>query len=109
MRRARNPLPREIYRAAEPEPAAIEAEFAMPLASYGFDLLEHPFAAPFCIGSTRFAAYHFIVHKRRDRELGSADVNRKRRHREPWDCPRSAASTSSGEAVPVPFFMMVID
>src|SRR5882762_7009933 len=94
----------EIDGAAEADAAALKGCLALPLARDPDNLLEHPIPCAFAIGGPRFAADHLVVLEERHGELGTTDVDGERIH----NCA-AAAKTSAGEAVPVPFFMIVTE
>jgi hypothetical protein len=89
-----------VDRAAEPHAAAFEVELAPPLRDDFADLREHPIAAAVFIGGARFRAHHAVAVEGRDLKFGAADIYCQNLH---------FSRTSSGDAVPVPFFMMVMD
>src|SRR6516225_2997857 len=101
MRRQDYFLLGKIHRTPEADAAAVDARLAPPLRDDRIDLRDHPRAAPFTIGCTRFAFRHAVTVKESDREFRSADVDCQSIH--------EIARISSGEAVPVPFFMIVIE
>ncbi len=70
------------------------------------DLREHPFAPAFAVRGARFAGDHAVAVEDGHGELGAADVDGQCLHASQ---PASAASTSAGDAVPVPFFMIVTE
>src|SRR5581483_7456838 len=68
VRREGNALVGEIDWTAESDSAAIDIP---PGPDDLFDLRDHPFGSAVAIGTPRFAADHFVVLKKRRRELSS--------------------------------------
>src|SRR5882724_1667455 len=95
----------EIDGAAKADAAALEGQLALPRARDTDNLLEHPITRALPIGGPRFTADHFVAFEKSHGELGTADVHCQGIHC--WAA--AAAKTSAGDAVPVPFFMMVTD
>src|SRR5437870_8731635 len=103
VRRKGHALLAKIHRPPEPDATTFKRRFDLPLPGDRDDLPEHPIACAFAIRRARFAFDHALALEKRDRELGPSDIHRQRIH------ARAASSTSAGEAVPVPFFMIVMD
>ena len=98
VRRECYALALEFDRPSETDSAAFKRT---PWMDDGSDLVKHPVRTARTVGDSRLAARHTFVVKQRDAKLGPADVDGERGH--------ALAKTSSGEAVPVPFFMMVME
>ncbi len=105
VRRERNPLLAEDHRSAESDAAALEPILVAPLGGCASKLFQHPVTAARAIGLLRLPGDHAVVFEYGDAELRAADVDGEGGHEK---CP-AAARISSGEAVPVPRFMMVMD
>src|SRR5204862_5332099 len=86
--------------------APVDLPHSLPAAADHRELIEHPVTAGDTISGMRFALHDLITLKQRDRELRAADVDGEDAHA---GQSLSAARTSSGVAVPVPFFVMVMD
>src|SRR6476660_858969 len=103
MCRERHTLFAEIDRAAKTDAAALERKLLLPFAGNFHHLFEHPITCAGAIGRPRLSPDQFVAFEQLYRKLRAADIHGQRSH------APAASKTSAGEAVPVPFFMMVMD